>query len=159
MSLRFIRSFHSKRVPNYNGYWNLILEQPKKSLVIEQKPAITRTPVSIPFEPIVEEKPIITQVPHVKTIVYLNGEAIQLPEKPPPPENCCMSGCAHCVWDMYAEDMEDYAMKKSDIRNRFIAQGVPLPKELEKGNKDDAMAEMDPTMKAFLDMEKKLKNM
>lgn len=87
MSVRFI---HYKRVPNYSGYWNLILEQPKKSLIIEQKPAIARTPISIPFEPAVEEKPYITTVPEVKTIVYLNGEAIQLPEKPPPPENCCM---------------------------------------------------------------------
>jgi hypothetical protein len=58
---------------------------------------------------------------------------------------------------MYGEDMEEYATKKSEIRNQFKSQGVPLPKELETG--DDSMEEMDPSMKAFLDMEKKLKNM
>lgn len=58
---------------------------------------------------------------------------------------------------MYAEDMEEYALKKQEIRDRFKLNGVPLPKELEKGGKDDVMDEMDPTMKAFLDMEKKLK--
>lgn len=63
------------------------------------------------------------------------------------------------VWDMYAEDIEEYAMKKSEIRNRFTSKGVPLPKELELGNKDDVMEEMDPTMKAFLDLEKKMRNM
>ena len=60
---------------------------------------------------------------------------------------------------MYAEDMEEYASEKSNIREKFIQQNEPLPKELEKGNKDDALEEMDPSMKAFLDMEKKLKNM
>ncbi len=57
---------------------------------------------------------------------------------------------------MYAEDLEEYALKKQKIRDRFKSHNVPLPKELEKGGKDDVMDEMDPTMKAFLDMEKKL---
>lgn len=60
---------------------------------------------------------------------------------------------------MYGEDMEEYASKKAEIRNRFKEAGITLPKELETGNKNDAMEEMDPSMKAFLDMEKKLKNM
>ncbi|MBM6385647.1 MAG: hypothetical protein JSY10_16940 [Paenibacillus sp.] len=60
---------------------------------------------------------------------------------------------------MYGEDMEEYASQKTEIRNRFKEAGVTLPKELEKGNQNDAMEEMDPSMKAFLDMEKKLKNM
>lgn len=55
--------------------------------------------------------------------------------------------------------MEEYASQKTEIRNRFKEAGVTLPKELEKGNQNDAMEEMDPSMKAFLDMEKKLKNM
>lgn len=60
---------------------------------------------------------------------------------------------------MYGEDMEDYAAEKAEIRDRFKKAGVALPKELETNNKNDAMEEMDPSMKAFLDMEKKLKNM
>lgn len=63
------------------------------------------------------------------------------------------------VWDMYGEDMEEYATHKTEIRNRFKEAGVALPKELEKNSQNDAMEEMDPSMKAFLDMEKKLKNM
>lgn len=34
-----------------------------------------------------------------------------VPGKGPPPEepvNCCMSGCANCVWIQYAEDLTDY---------------------------------------------------
>lgn len=55
--------------------------------------------------------------------------------------------------------MEEYATHKTEIRNRFKEAGVALPKELEKNSQNDAMEEMDPSMKAFLDMEKKLKNM
>lgn len=90
MSLRFIRSLHYKRIPSYEGWWSQILQQePKRKLVIQQEPVIKRTPISIPFEPIIEE-PSITTVPVVKTVVYLNGEPIQLPTKPDSPENCCM---------------------------------------------------------------------
>lgn len=59
---------------------------------------------------------------------------------------------------MYGEDMEEYAAKKSEIRNRFESQGVRLPKELEVGSGDQP-EEMDPSMKAFLDMEKRLHSM
>lgn len=59
---------------------------------------------------------------------------------------------------MYGEDMEEYAAKKSEIRNRFKSQGVPLPIELDP-SANDQPDEMDPTMKAFLEMEKKLNAM
>ncbi|GAA5805599.1 hypothetical protein HPULCUR_011119 [Helicostylum pulchrum] len=157
MSLQFIRSLHYKRVPNYDGWWTQILNrsiEPKKSISIEQVPVATssRVRLAIPFEQIPEET--VTLVPTTNTTVYLNGTPIKLPEKPSSPDNCCMS-----VWDMYGEDMEEYALQKTEIRNRFKEAGVALPKELEKNSQNDAMEEMDPSMKAFLDMEKKLKNM
>lgn len=37
----------------------------------------------------------------------VNGVAI--PPRPKEPDNCCMSGCAHCVWDDYRDDMEEWA--------------------------------------------------
>jgi hypothetical protein len=51
--------------------------------------------------------------------------------------------------------MEEYNMEKKEIKNRFIEANEPLPEALLKY---DPMAEMDPTMKAFLEMEKKLNN-
>ena len=50
----------------------------------------------------------------------------------------------------------EYNEKKREIRDQFKEAGEPLPPELQK-RQDDQAEEMDPTMKAFLEMEKKLK--
>jgi hypothetical protein len=60
------------------------------------------------------------------------------------------------VWDMYQEDIEDYAMRRKDIKKKFLDAGESLPRELDSSTTVDVIEEMDPTMKAFLEMEKKL---
>lgn len=30
-------------------------------------------------------------------------------ERPPEPDNCCMSGCVNCVWDTFREEVEEWA--------------------------------------------------
>lgn len=41
---------------------------------------------------------------------------VRVPPRPAEPDNCCMSGCVNCVWDVYRDDMEEWAMmrKKAD---------------------------------------------
>ncbi|KAL2047601.1 hypothetical protein N7G274_000643 [Stereocaulon virgatum] len=43
-------------------------------------------------------------------------------ERPPEPDNCCMSGCVHCVWDAYREEVEGWAaarrQRDSDVAKR-----------------------------------------
>ncbi|KAK6525071.1 hypothetical protein TWF281_011950 [Arthrobotrys megalospora] len=34
---------------------------------------------------------------------------VLVPPKPKEPDNCCMSGCVNCVWDVFREDLEDWA--------------------------------------------------
>jgi hypothetical protein len=60
---------------------------------------------------------------------------------------------------MYQEDMEEYSQKKRELRDKFIQAGEPIPIELDPSKTVDVIEEMDPTMKAFLEMEKKMKNM
>ncbi|KAL2832395.1 oxidoreductase-like protein [Aspergillus cavernicola] len=37
----------------------------------------------------------------------VNG--VPIPARPAEPDNCCMSGCVHCVWDDYRDEMEEWA--------------------------------------------------
>ncbi|CAD1468919.1 unnamed protein product, partial [Heterotrigona itama] len=57
------------------------------------------------------------------------------------PTNCCMSGCANCVWIQYAEKLSA-TLEKSDVdMQKLILDKV-----------------QDPNMKAFLSMELRFRN-
>lgn len=52
------------------------------------------------------------------------------------PENCCMSGCANCVWITYAQDLERMFHDGGSTAKRLILERMK-----------------DPSMRAFLSME------
>ncbi|KAI8047736.1 uncharacterized protein B0P05DRAFT_565459 [Gilbertella persicaria] len=83
--MSWIRS--CKRIPNYSGWWDLVLKNANES-------TLTKTPLSIPFEPVPQLEETNKETPK-PTIVYLNNQPIPLPQKPLEPDNCCMSGCVH----------------------------------------------------------------
>ncbi|UZJ54213.1 hypothetical protein CBS101457_003533 [Exobasidium rhododendri] len=111
----------------------------------------------------------------------IRGVAIPNKPSPPGPEDCCMSGCARCVYDLHLEDLQDYQQDLSVVRNRLLSISPPLRKEEwnvdllgqrpEEQSVDDrrsaaekAEAEVDavignlnPSMKAFLQLERSLK--
>lgn len=39
----------------------------------------------------------------------VNG--VPIPPRPAEPDNCCMSGCIHCVWDDYRGEVEAWAVR------------------------------------------------
>jgi ribosomal protein L28 len=53
----------------------------------------------------------------------MNVAGIMVPPRPEEPDNCCMSGCVNCVWDMYREDLEEWAAKATLARQRLMARG------------------------------------
>lgn len=59
-------------------------------------------------------------VPPESTWKTVNGVAI--PPRPSEPDNCCMSGCVHCVWDDFRDDMEDWAGRLEQARTRAMPQ-------------------------------------
>ncbi|KAI8970135.1 hypothetical protein BDF20DRAFT_889527 [Mycotypha africana] len=71
-----------------------------------------------------------------------------------------LTGAYNSVWDMYEEDIEEFQKEREDLRNRFIEAGEPIPEELQKSsnNMNEGETDIDPTMRAFLEMEKKLNN-
>ncbi|KAL0077775.1 oxidoreductase-like protein [Phycomyces blakesleeanus] len=177
----FRRRHYHQRVPNYDGWWTHIMNQPgaqeRLAPIAEQQVSRISPPESVAA--VTGQQEAITSFSAAaaggdatqstvsatqerkppKEVVLLKGEPIPLPDKPEAPENCCMSGCAHCVWDMYQEDMEDFQAKREAIRQRFEEAGEPLPAMLGRSNKSAAREveeAMDPTMRAFLEMERKM---
>lgn len=65
----------------------------------------------------------------------INGVAI--PPRPEEPDNCCMSGCVHCVWDDYRDEMEEWASR--------------VEKAKAKGTTQKATADMRQTPRAEVD--------
>jgi len=47
---------------------------------------------------------------------------VLVPPRPEEPDNCCMSGCVNCVWDMYRDEMEEWAEKSAQARAAMQAQ-------------------------------------
>ncbi|RKP00675.1 hypothetical protein CXG81DRAFT_19401 [Caulochytrium protostelioides] len=87
---------------------------------------------------------------------------------PEPPTNCCMSGCAHCVWDIYQDEMDEY-LKQREQRQLTAGNGGSggssnsndhghgLPGGGDGGAASpDPEAEIDPGIKAFRELEKRL---
>lgn len=123
----------------------------------------------------------------------IRGIVIPLKPPPPGPEECCMSGCAHCAYDIYAEDLEDFHSRLSSVRSQLTQLSPPVTrqewrddllgdypssaassgdgsagaagsateseemKERAQREVDRVIGDLDPTMRAFLEMERKLK--
>ncbi|EMD34837.1 hypothetical protein CERSUDRAFT_140517 [Gelatoporia subvermispora B] len=88
-----------------------------------------------------------------------------IPEEPKPPESdeCCMSGCAICVYDLYNESLDAYTNALSSIRDALAARRVPestWPPELHTSGsptleKPTPQAEV--VLSAFEELEARLK--
>lgn len=112
-----------------------------------------------------------------KQPIYVRGVLVPRTPDAPGAEDCCMSGCARCVYDLYKEDLEDYQETMAEVRKKLEEMKPPLSEAewdvqllgkrsgQEGGGKDDGAKEaepieikgLDPTMKAFLEMERAMK--
>ncbi|EEP77771.1 predicted protein [Uncinocarpus reesii 1704] len=115
------------------GYYSDILSQPTH-ISSPSRPAtsISSPPPSEPREPTPAEKMSIVfgtrlagpgytsrynpSTPPDSTWQTINGVAV--PPRPMEPDNCCMSGCVHCVWDDYRDDVEEWAMRVREAKQR-----------------------------------------
>jgi hypothetical protein len=79
---------------------------------------------------------------------------------------CCMSGCVHCVYTVYADDLETYTSALSEAKEALVKSGRPISswpetmRSMEKQGKSagqvgkeakaDMLSNLDPSMAAFL---------
>ncbi|KAG7763142.1 hypothetical protein KL946_003958 [Ogataea haglerorum] len=108
-----------------------------------------------------------------------NIAGVMVPKRPIEPDNCCMSGCVNCVWELYGEDLEEWKQLTKLAAQRLMEQGddvkekwpvgfdpppdyLPakyIPEELrEKNVRQEKRVEMPLGIQVFTQLEKKLKS-
>ncbi|OSD08206.1 hypothetical protein PYCCODRAFT_1402464 [Trametes coccinea BRFM310] len=89
------------------------------------------------------------------------GFVIPDPPKPPADDECCMSGCAVCVYDLYDEARHDYIQAVDNIRANLDKMGVPEdewpPDIRRKQPPPEPSARPDVILSAFEQLEKQLR--
>lgn len=150
------------------------MQQPNNAMVPKERYADgVRKPV-IP----ITSKVTIKGAPsgdNVDQYLVANGiKPLGLKPESPGPEDCCMSGCAVCVYDLYKEDLEDWAGKRVNARRALEEKGLAVPAALKakstrgasdenqedwakKEVEDELVKSMDTGMRALWELERKLK--
>ncbi|KAJ8095546.1 hypothetical protein PM082_023073 [Marasmius tenuissimus] len=85
---------------------------------------------------------------------------IVIPVKPrePASDECCMSGCAVCVYDLYEESLTAYKDSVAKVKGTLTSMGVPendWPGSLTEGG-NSIPRKKDVTLSAFEEMERRL---
>ncbi|KAG1867221.1 hypothetical protein DFJ58DRAFT_768974 [Suillus subalutaceus] len=84
-----------------------------------------------------------------------------IPEEPIPPsdEECCMSGCAICVYDLYEESLETYKESIVALRSSLSALSIPNSEwpDRVRANTPAAEKRHEVIFNAFEEMERQLK--
>ncbi|KAK7538602.1 oxidoreductase-like protein [Phyllosticta citribraziliensis] len=57
---------------------------------------------------------------------------VEIPPRPEEPDNCCMSGCVNCVWDVYRDELEEWALASREAKRRMKEMKAAGEKDPEK---------------------------
>ncbi|KAI5949228.1 hypothetical protein KGF57_004826 [Candida theae] len=52
---------------------------------------------------------------------------VTVPCRPPEPDNCCMSGCINCVWELFQDDLNEWNEKRDKAARKLVANGGRWP--------------------------------
>ncbi|KAF8157100.1 hypothetical protein B0H34DRAFT_638026, partial [Crassisporium funariophilum] len=85
----------------------------------------------------------------------------EVPQEPRPPahDECCMSGCAVCVYDLHEESLEAYREAVSALRSNLSAMNIPeaeWPPSIRTQTISDTKKRKEMVMDAFEEMERAL---
>ncbi|KAI0336736.1 hypothetical protein GY45DRAFT_1315365 [Cubamyces sp. BRFM 1775] len=98
----------------------------------------------------------------MKTQRIFKGFVIPVPPKPPADDECCMSNCAVCVYDLYDEARQDYVQALDKLRLNLEKKGVPeseWPSDIRRkqSSPQPVAAQRDVALSAFEQFERALK--
>lgn len=105
---------------------------------------------------------------------------VKVPDRPIEPDNCCMSGCINCVWEIYNDDIKNWDAKRRLAAKKLVEKGgvwpadfhpplkllkpENLPESLQnqsdvgKGDEESAWNKVPIEMRVFAELEKKIKS-
>ncbi|KAH9171058.1 hypothetical protein EDB89DRAFT_1973949 [Lactarius sanguifluus] len=115
--------------------------------IIIHKPRVSQQPtLSLP-----------TTLPRRPTPTTFRGIVIPEIPKPPEPDECCMSGCAVCVHDLYQESLDAHKTAVAVVRASLTSMGVPIeqwPKNIRLDPEGKTTAPI--SLSAFEELEREL---
>lgn len=76
---------------------------------------------------------------------------VMIPPKPEEPDNCCMSGCVNCVWDLFRDEMEEWALANAEAEKRLAAgQDGTSPSGREEVERAPSVPQQQPSVEPSL---------
>ncbi|GMK55016.1 hypothetical protein CspeluHIS016_0200720 [Cutaneotrichosporon spelunceum] len=129
--------------------------RPPPSAATTVVPPPPETDLLVPLVP----PPPIPSGPREKVVEV---EGVRIPPRPiaPGDEDCCMSGCVHCVLQIFVDDTDNYNSAFDQARAKLEDKGIPRAKWPavmdEIGGPGQEAPKMDPMVSAFAELEAKL---
>ncbi|XP_006455244.1 hypothetical protein AGABI2DRAFT_194881 [Agaricus bisporus var. bisporus H97] len=85
------------------------------------------------------------------------GFVVPIQPLPPHSDECCMSGCAVCVYDLYEESLEAYNQSLETLRKQLTEMNVPEYEWPTNIQTHHTKKSTNVVMNAFEEMERRLK--